>query len=179
LYATALARAAAPRTRKTEYGNIMPFQAAYSGEPAERPGENIHARLCRLRIGTGTLPRCQTHTCTSDGEQSSRRLQCCAMQCMCDRANKGSGKEIAGKADTACKQGERGRKPTGKGLLCKAGMRSKGENPLPKENLVTHLNRTTLYGGASVKLGRPSDTLGTAVPSCHRQRPHLPGPWTI
>jgi hypothetical protein len=80
---------------------------------------------------------------------------CSAVQCMCERANKGSGKEITGKADTACKQGERERRPTGKGLLCKAGMRTKGENPLPKENLVTHLDRTPLYGGASVRVGRP------------------------
>jgi hypothetical protein len=41
LCATALAGAAAPRTRKTEYGNTMPFQAAYSGEPAERTRERI------------------------------------------------------------------------------------------------------------------------------------------
>jgi hypothetical protein len=77
------------------------------------------------------------------------------------------------------KQGERRRKPTGKGLPCKAGMRAKGKIPLPRKNLVTHLDRTTPYGGASVRVGRPSDTLGTAAPSCHRQRPRLPGPWTI
>jgi hypothetical protein len=178
----ALAGAAAPRTRKTEYGNTMPFQAAYSGAPAERPKERNHARLCLLSIGTGTLLRCQTRTCSSDEEQrvaSSRRVQCCAMQCMCGRANKGSGKQITGKADTSFKQGERGHRLTGKGLPCKAGMRTKGKNPLPRENLVTPLNRTTPYGGASVRVGRPRDTLGTAVPSCHRQRPRLPGLWTI
>jgi hypothetical protein len=58
-------------------------------------------------------------------------------------------------------------------------MRAKGKNPLPRESLVTHLDRTTPYGNASVRVGRPSDTLGTAVPSRHRQRPRLPGPWTI
>jgi hypothetical protein len=77
------------------------------------------------------------------------------------------------------KQGERRRRLTGKGLPCKAGMRAKGKNPLPRENLVTHLDRATSYGDASVRVGRPSDTLGTAVPSSHRQRPRLPGPWTI
>jgi hypothetical protein len=156
----------------------MPFQAAYSGEPAERTRETIHARLCRLSIVTGTLPRCQMRTCSPDGEQrgaSSQRVQCCAMQCMCERANKGSGKQITGKADTSYKQGKRGRRPTGKGLPCKAGMRAKGKTPLPRENLVTHLDRTTPYGGASVRVGRPSDTLGTAVPSCHPQRPRQPG----
>jgi hypothetical protein len=56
-------------------------------------------------------------------------VQCCAMQCMCDRASKGSGKQITGKADTLCKQGERGRSPTGKGFPCKAGMRTKGKTP--------------------------------------------------
>jgi hypothetical protein len=40
-----------PRTRKTEYGNTMLFQAAYSGEPAGIPGERIHARLCGLCVG--------------------------------------------------------------------------------------------------------------------------------
>jgi hypothetical protein len=177
LYSTA--GVAAPRTRKAEYGNTMPFQAAYSGEPAERPSERIHARLCQLSFGTGTLLRCQMHTCSPDGKQrvaSSRRVQCCAMQCMCEKC---SGKQITGKADTACKQGERGRRPTGKGLSCKAGMRTEGKNPLLRTNLVTRLDKTTLYGNASVKVGRPSDTLGTAVPSCHKQRPRLPGPWTI
>jgi hypothetical protein len=86
---------------------------------------------------------------------------------MCERANKGSGKQITGKADTFCKQGERGRSPTGKGLPCKAGMRTKGKNPLPRENLVTHLDKITPYGVASVRVDRPNDTLGTAVPSCH------------
>jgi hypothetical protein len=160
----------------------MPFQAAYLGEPAERPKDRIHARLCLLSIGTGTLLRCQTRTCSSEEEQrvvSSRRVQCCPMQCMWERANKGSGKQITGKADTSCKQRKRGRRPTGKGLPCKAGMRTKGKTPLTGENLVTHLDRTTLYGAASVRVGRPSDTLGTAVPSCHRQRPRLPGPRTI
>jgi hypothetical protein len=76
------------------------------------------------------------------------------------------------------KQEERGRRQK-RGLPCKAGMRAKGKNPLPRENLVTHLDRTTPYRDASVRMGRPSDTLGTAVPSCHRQRPRLPGPWTI
>jgi hypothetical protein len=57
MYAKALAGAAVPRTRKTEDSNTMPFQAAYSGEPAERTRERIHARLCRLSLGTGTLPR--------------------------------------------------------------------------------------------------------------------------
>jgi hypothetical protein len=120
---------------------------------------------------------CQTRTCSSDEEQrvaSSRRVQCCAMQCMCERPNKGSGKQSTGKADTPCKQRERGRRLTGKGLPCKAGMRTKGKNLLPRENLVTHLDRTTSYGGARVRVGRPSDTLGTAVPSCHRQPPLLP-----
>jgi hypothetical protein len=160
----------------------MPFQVAYLGEHAERPRERIHARLCQLSIGTGTLLRRQTRTCSSDGEQrlaSSEWVQCYAMQCMCVRANKGSGKQITSKADTSCKQGERGRSPTGKGLPCKAGMRTKGKNLLPSENVVTHLDRTNPYGGASVRVGRPSDTLGTAVPSCHRQRPRLPGPLTI
>jgi hypothetical protein len=108
-------------------------------------------------------------TCSPDWEQrvaSSRWVQCCALQCMCERANKGSGKQITGKADT-CKQGVRGRSPTGKGLPCKAGMRTKGKNPLPRERLVTHPDRTLSYGGASVRVGRPSDTLRTAVPSCH------------
>jgi hypothetical protein len=59
---------------------------------------------------------------------------------MCERANKGSGKQITGKADTS-KQGEKGRSPTGKGLPCKAGMRTKGKNPLSRENLVTHLDK--------------------------------------
>jgi hypothetical protein len=95
---------------------------------------------------------------------------------MCERANKGSGKQITGKADTLYKQGERGRSPTGKGLPCKAGMRTKGKNPLPRENLATHLDKITPYGDASVRVGRPSDTLGAAVPSCYRQRPRLPGP---
>jgi hypothetical protein len=59
------------------------------------------------------------------------------------------------------KQGERKRRPTGKGLQCKAGMRAKGKNPLPREKLVTHLDRTTPYVhvGASARVGRPSDTL--------------------
>jgi hypothetical protein len=141
------------------------------GKTPERPRERIHARLCRLSIETGTLPRCQMRTCSPDGEHrvaSSRRVQCCVMQCMCERANKGSGKQITGKADT-CKQGERGRRPTGKGLQCKAGTRAQGKNPLPRENLVTHPDRTTSYGGARVRVGGPGDTLGTAVPSCHRQ----------
>jgi hypothetical protein len=50
-------------------------------------------------------------TCSTDGEQrvaSSRRVQCCAMQCMCARANKGLGRQITGRADTSCRQGERG-----------------------------------------------------------------------
>jgi hypothetical protein len=64
-------------------------------------------------------------------------------------------------------QGERGRRPTGKGLPCKAGTRAKGKNPLPRENLVTHLDRNTPYGFASVRVGRPSDTLGTATDSGH------------
>jgi hypothetical protein len=51
LCATALAGAAAPRARKTEYGNAMPFPASFSAEPAERPGERIHAGLCRLSVG--------------------------------------------------------------------------------------------------------------------------------
>jgi hypothetical protein len=51
LCATALAAAGAPRTRKTEYVNTMPFQASYLGEPAERPRERIHTRLCRLCVG--------------------------------------------------------------------------------------------------------------------------------
>jgi hypothetical protein len=38
-------------TRKTKYGNTMPFQAAYSREPAGRPRERIHAGLCRLSVG--------------------------------------------------------------------------------------------------------------------------------
>jgi hypothetical protein len=182
LCATALAGAAAPRTRKTEYGNTMPFQAGYSGEPAERPKERIHARLCLLRTGTGKLLRCQTRTCSSDEEErvvSSQWVQCCAMQCMCARANKSIGKQITSKADKSCKQRERGGRPTGKGLPCKAGMRIKGKKPLPREHLVTHLDRTTSYRGASVRVGRPSDTLGTAVASCHRQRQRLPDPWTI
>jgi hypothetical protein len=95
---------------------------------------------------------------------------------MCDRANQGSGKQITGKADMLYKQGERGRSPTGKGLPCKAGMRTKGKSPLPRKNLVTHLDKITSYEDASVRVGRLSDTLGTAVPSCHRQRPRLPGP---
>jgi hypothetical protein len=70
----------------------------------------------------------------------------------------------------------RERGDAGKGLPCKAGMRTKGKTPLPRENLVTHLDKITPYGGASVRVGRLSDTLGTAVPSCHRQRPRLPGP---
>jgi hypothetical protein len=146
----------------------MPFQVAYSGEPAERSRERIHARLCPLSLGTGTLLRCQMRTCSPDGEQreaSSRWVQCCAMQCMCERANKGSGKQITGTADASCKQGERGRRPTGKGLPCKAGMRTKGKNPLPRENLVTHLDRSIPYGGASVRVGGPSDTLGLLSPA--------------
>jgi hypothetical protein len=95
---------------------------------------------------------------------------------MCERANTGSGKQITGKADTLYKDGERGRIPTGKGLSCKAGMRTKGKYPLPRENLVTRLDKITHYGSARVRVGQPSDTLGTAVPSCHRQRPRLPGP---
>jgi hypothetical protein len=79
---------------------------------------------------------------------------------MCERANKGSGKQITGEADTLYAQGERGRSPTGKGLPCKAGMRTKGKNPLPRENLVTHLDKITPSGSASVRVGRPSDTLG-------------------
>jgi hypothetical protein len=62
------------------------------------------------------------------------------------------------------KQGEGGRRPTGKGLPCKTGMRTKCKNHLPRANLVTHLDRITSYGGASVRVGWPSDTLGTAVP---------------
>jgi hypothetical protein len=79
---------------------------------------------------------------------------------MCERANKGSGKKITGKANTLYKQGERGRSQTGKGLPCKAGMITEGKNPLPRENLVTHLDKITPYGCASVRVGRPSDTLG-------------------
>jgi hypothetical protein len=127
------------------------------------------------------LPRLKTRTCSPDWEQrvaSSRRVQCWAMQCVCERVNKGSGKQITGKVDMACKQGERGRRPIGMGLPCKTGMRAKGENPLPQKKLDTHLDRTTPYGSASVRVGWPSDTLGTAVPSCHRHRPRLPGPWT-
>jgi hypothetical protein len=102
------------------------------------------------------LPRCQMHTCSPDGEQRVARsqwVQCCAMQCVCERANKGSGKQITAKADT-CKRGEGGRSPTGKGLPWKAGMRTKSKNPLPRENLVTHLDKITSCGGASVRVGR-------------------------
>jgi hypothetical protein len=75
---------------------------------------------------------------------------------MCERANKGSGKHITAKADT-CKRGERGRSPTGKGLPWKAGMITKSKNTLPRENLVTRLDKITSYGVASVRVGRPSD----------------------
>jgi hypothetical protein len=51
LFAIALARAAAPRIRNPKYGSATPFQAASSGEPAERPGERIHARLCQMSVG--------------------------------------------------------------------------------------------------------------------------------
>jgi hypothetical protein len=54
-------------------------------------------------------------------------------------------------------------------------MRTKGKNPLPRENLVTRLDKITPYGGASVRVGRPSDTLGTAVHSghiCQVRRPY-------
>jgi hypothetical protein len=44
-------------------------------------------------------------------------------------------------------------------------MRTKGENPLPSENIVTYLNRTPSYGGASVRVGWLSDTVRTIVPS--------------
>jgi hypothetical protein len=97
-------------------------------------------------------------TCSPDGEQrvaSSRWVQCCAMSCMCERANKGSGKQITGKADT-CKQGERGRSPTGKGLPCNAGMRTKGTNPMPRENIyilvcdISSTHRCSALEGAGV-----------------------------
>jgi hypothetical protein len=54
---------------------------------------------------------------------------------MCERANKGSGKQITGKADTVYKQGERGRSLTGKGLPCKAGMRTKAKTPCQAKTL--------------------------------------------
>jgi hypothetical protein len=57
---------------------------------------------------------------------------------------KGSKSQI--KADAFCKQGERRRSPSGKGLPCKAGMRTKGKTPLPRENLVTHLDKSLPTG---------------------------------
>jgi hypothetical protein len=42
----------------------------------------MHARLCRLSIGTGTMPCCQMRTCSPDGEESvasSQRVLCCVM----------------------------------------------------------------------------------------------------
>jgi hypothetical protein len=76
LRATALAGGAAPRTRKTEYSNATPF----SGEPAKRPRERIHARLYRLSIGTGTLPRCKMRTCSPVGGQRVAGW-CSAVRC--------------------------------------------------------------------------------------------------
>jgi hypothetical protein len=49
-----------------------------------------------------------------------------------------------------------GRMPTGMSLPCKAGMRTKGKKPLPMDNLVTKLDRTTPNGGASVRVGQLS-----------------------
>jgi hypothetical protein len=51
-------------------------------------------------------------TCGATREQrvaSSQRVQCCAMQCVCARASKGSRKHITGRADTLCKRKERSR----------------------------------------------------------------------
>jgi hypothetical protein len=66
----------------------VPFPAAYSAEPAERPGERIHAGLCQLsieRMHIGELSHMQLqgggqpfsvepelqmcHTCSADGWQ--------------------------------------------------------------------------------------------------------------
>jgi hypothetical protein len=135
----------------------MPFQAACSGEPAERTRERIYARLCLLSIGTETLPRAvKMPTCSPDGKErvaSSRRVLCCAMQCMCETRAQESKSQV--RQTRRDRQGERGRRPTGKGLPCKAGMRAQGKKPLPGENLVTHLDRTTPYAGASVRVGWP------------------------
>jgi hypothetical protein len=81
------------------------------------------------------------------------------MQCVCARANKCSGRQITGRADTSCKQGERRRRPTGNGLSCEAGMRTLGDYTLPRESIVAHLGRTTSYGGESVIVSRQRDTL--------------------
>jgi hypothetical protein len=62
--------------------------------PAPKESCTAVVHILLLSIGTGTLLRCQTRTCSSDEQQrveSSRRVQCCAMQCMCERANTCSG----------------------------------------------------------------------------------------
>jgi hypothetical protein len=47
---TAVAGAAAPRSRYTEYGKTVPSQAAYLVEPAEISEDIVHAGLCRLSV---------------------------------------------------------------------------------------------------------------------------------
>jgi hypothetical protein len=74
--------------------------------------------------------------CRTNEEQrvaSSPWVQCCVMQCMCARANKGKGRQIIGRADTPCKRGTRERRATGMGLPRKAGTRAEEKDPLPRE----------------------------------------------
>jgi hypothetical protein len=48
---TALAGAAAPRTRYTEYDNTVPLQGAFSAQLTERPAETTHGGLCVRCVG--------------------------------------------------------------------------------------------------------------------------------
>jgi hypothetical protein len=76
LCATALAGAAAPRTRKTKYGNTMPFQAAYSGEPAapmRRKGKRAAGECSAVRCKACVKEQTRAH-----GSKSQVRQTRCA-----------------------------------------------------------------------------------------------------
>jgi hypothetical protein len=80
---------------------------------------------------------------------------CSAVRCSAcvKEQTRAQGSKSQIKADALCKQGERRRSPAGKGLPCKAGMRTEGQNPPPRENLVTRLDKFTPYKGCNSQSG--------------------------
>jgi hypothetical protein len=82
--ATALAGAAAPRTRYTVDGNTIPLQVAFLAEPAERLVDRILAGLCRHGARRGRLGELSDSQ-PKGGIFTSSELQVC---CCCSADGK-------------------------------------------------------------------------------------------